>query len=107
MGWVDAMALIARVARAYEVSPEELLGPSRLPYLVEGRRVVMALLHEHGLGASAIGHLIGRDHSTVVHHLKMMKSALTWEEREMLTRLRRELAQSRQAAGAHGGGSSS
>jgi chromosomal replication initiation ATPase DnaA len=79
---------IARVAAAYGVSPAALTAPGRHPLLVEARRVTMQLLAERGLGASHIGRVVRRDHSTVLHHLALLRKRPTPEEQEMLADLR-------------------
>jgi chromosomal replication initiation ATPase DnaA len=79
---------LARVAEAYGVSPAALIAPGRNPLLVEARRVTMQLLAERGLGASHIGRVVRRDHSTVLHHLAVLRTSPTPEEQEMLADLR-------------------
>ncbi len=76
------------VAQAYGISSARLLAPGRDPLLVEARRVAMLLLAERGMGATHIGRLIRRDHSTVLHHLAVIRQRPTPEEREMLSDLR-------------------
>ena len=83
---------VALVAEAYEISLAELIAPGRDPLHVEARRVAMQLLAERGLGASSIGRVIGRDHSTVLHHLAVLRERPTPEEQEMLSDLRRTIA---------------
>jgi chromosomal replication initiation ATPase DnaA len=79
---------VALVADAYGVSLASLIAPGREPLLVEARRVAMQLLAERGLGASSIGRMVGRDHSTVLHHLALLRQSPTPEEQEMLADLR-------------------
>ena len=80
-----------QVAHAYGFSPGALTAPCRDPLRVEARRVAMQLLAEHGLGASHIGRIIRRDHSTVLHHLALLRDRSTPEEQAMLADLRRVL----------------
>ena len=61
--------LCARVAAAYCLEPEVLLGACRLPEVVEARWLLMALLYRRGHSAWAIARLLGKDHDTVVYGL--------------------------------------
>ncbi len=80
--------VITQVATAYGFSASALSAPCRDPLRVEARRVAMGLLAERGLGATHIGKLLGRDHSTVLHHLAVLRDRCTPEEQEMLADLR-------------------
>lgn len=64
-----AEAIIRRVARAFGVTPRELLSPSRLPATLLPRQVAMTLTRERlGLSLPKLGHVFGgRDHTTVLH----------------------------------------
>ncbi len=79
---------VARVARAYGISPATLTSPRRDPVLVEARRVAMGLLAERGLGPCWIGKVLCRDHSTVLHHLAVLQERSSPQEQEMLSDLR-------------------
>ncbi len=81
-------AVVTQVAQAYGFSPAALSAPCRDPLRVEARRVAMQLLAEQGVGATHIGQILGRDHSTVLHHLAVLRSRSTPEEQEMLADLR-------------------
>jgi len=78
---------VARVAHAYGVSPATLVSRRRDPLLVEGRRVAMGLLAERGLGPCWIGKVPHRDHSTVLHHMVVLREGRSAEEQEMLSDL--------------------
>lgn len=77
------------VADAYYVRPEEILCPGRQDFMVEARQVLIAVLERQGLSVAAIGRLVGRDHSTVLHHLSYLEAL---PEDEYLHDLIRELA---------------
>ncbi len=79
---------VARVAQAYGVSHTTLISRRRNPLLVEARRVAMSLLAERGLGPCWIGKVLARDHSTVLHHLAVLREGRSAEEQEMLSDLR-------------------
>ncbi len=80
--------IVARVAQAYGVSPATLVSRRRDPLLVEARRVAMGLLAERGLGPCWIGTVLAHDHSTVLHHLAVLREGRSAEEQEMLSDLR-------------------
>ncbi len=79
---------VARVAQAYGISPTTLTSRRRDPLLVEARRVAMGLLAERGLGPCWIGKVLHRDHSTVLHHLAVLREQRSAQEQEMLCDLR-------------------
>ena len=87
--------VVAHVAHAYGFSPAALSAPGRDRLRVEARRVAMQLLAERGLGSAHIGRIIGRDHSTVLHHLALLRAHCTPEEQEMLADLRSVVGESR------------
>ncbi len=74
---------VACAARAYDVSPATLLFRRHDPLLVEARRVAMGLLAEWGLGPCWIGKVLHRDHSTVLHHLAVLREGRSVEEQGM------------------------
>jgi len=86
-------AIIAAVADTFGVTTQYLTGPSRLPEMVDARKVAIRLLARRGLGPTAIGRLIGRDHSTVLHHQHIR---LSDEQRIVLGELARDLGLPRQ-----------
>jgi hypothetical protein len=62
-----ARKIIAEVAAAYELTPEDLTGPRRFKYLMEPRWLAMRRIREElGYSFPHIGRLFNRDHSTVV-----------------------------------------
>ncbi len=83
-----AQTIVMAVADAFGVTTHRLTGPGRLPEMVDARKVAIWLLARRGLGPTAIGRLIGRDHSTVLHHQCIR---LSDEQRIMLADLAREL----------------
>ncbi len=76
---------VAAVCTEYGVTLETLQGPSRDLDLVQPRRVLIFLLATDAhQSAAAIGRLMHRDHSTVLHHVEKMRRYKNWEEREMV-----------------------
>jgi chromosomal replication initiation ATPase DnaA len=49
------------------VTVEELGGTSRFPHVVRARNALVLYLHDKGWSSTAIGTLLGRDHSTIRH----------------------------------------
>lgn len=62
--------IVARVAKLHDLSPEDITGPSRQPRCCEARRKVMQELQAKGWSTTQIGHLLNRDHSSIVHGLR-------------------------------------
>ncbi len=87
----NPQAIIQRVARYFNTSPEALTGPSRAKPIAEARHIAMYLLREDAqLPLKAIGHLLGnRDHSTVIHGCRKASTYLnTAARRHQLTEIR-------------------
>lgn len=61
--------IISKVAEAYKIEAKEILeGKSRKENIAQCRQVVMYLLREEcKMSFPQIGHLLSRDHSTVMH----------------------------------------
>jgi hypothetical protein len=90
-----AEEIIAVVARTFAVSPGALTAPGRVPEMVDARKVAIRLLARLGLGPSAIGRLVGRDHTTVWHH---QHTRLSPEQRAVMSDLARTLGLPRLSA---------
>jgi chromosomal replication initiator protein len=88
---VGITRIVERVARAFDVSPKEILGPSRQRLVLTARQVAMTLVRElAGLSLPQIGAAFGRDHTTVLHAVR--KVADDAALRTTAARLKRELA---------------
>ena len=62
-----ARKIIAEVAAAYELKPEDLTGPRRFKYLMEPRWLAMRRIREElNYSFPQIGRLFNRDHSSVI-----------------------------------------
>ncbi len=60
--------LMARVARKYRVSADEVIGPTRWGYLIPARQEFFYLAHHAGYSYPVMGRFCGgRDHSTAWH----------------------------------------
>lgn len=63
---------IRQICRDYHVTPEEVLSRSRYAQVTEARQAVMyALTIELGLSSVRIGQILKRDHSTVLHGVRI------------------------------------
>lgn len=67
------------VAEKYGATFGEIIGTTRAKYVVNARRAIVMILHESGMSANAIGRLMHRDHTTILHAIKCAK-----QEREEL-----------------------
>jgi len=63
----DAWAIVDRVAGYYGFTRAQLLARRRTAPIALARQVAMHLLRQEGLTADRVGHLLRRDHSTVLH----------------------------------------
>lgn len=66
----EARKMAIKIARQYGLELEDIQGPRRTKLLVQARKDIIKALHKRGLSLSVIGWTIGRDHTTVLHHLK-------------------------------------
>lgn len=63
----ELLGLVKRIAKAHQVTPDELLGPSREQGASHARQALWSALHERGHWSfSRLGKVFGRDHSTVM-----------------------------------------
>lgn len=67
---VLAAPILAQVADAHGLTPDDLRGPSRVGPAVIARRHAMAALSAAGASTTAIGRALNRDHTTVSHGLR-------------------------------------
>ena len=67
--------LIAAVADAFDLTPADLTGPSRLRHITEARQAAAWVLRRASpLSLSQIGHLLGgRDHTTIGYSLTQIE----------------------------------
>jgi chromosomal replication initiator protein len=60
------------IAKEYDYTAEDIIGKNRSRKLVEIRRKCAVMLREKGYSTTEIGRIMNRDHSTIVHSLKIM-----------------------------------
>jgi chromosomal replication initiation ATPase DnaA len=68
------MLQIEAIAKAHCFTLEDILGPRKFKPLVAVRRKCIVVLREKGHTTTEIGRIMNRDHTTVVHALKMSKA---------------------------------
>jgi chromosomal replication initiator protein len=72
-GGVAPAAILTAVSRYYGVKLDELKGKARHKQIVVPRHIAMYLLCEDaGLSSPEVGRLLNRDHTTVLHGLKLV-----------------------------------
>ncbi|MBQ9458540.1 MAG: chromosomal replication initiator protein DnaA [Oscillospiraceae bacterium] len=70
-------AIIAEVARYYDLNEADIRGPSRARKHVNARNIAMYLIRQiTGLSTTEIGKIFERDHSTAVHSLDQVDARL-------------------------------
>lgn len=67
--------IIAGIAARHKTTVKAIRGNSREASLVRARREAIQLLRDDGLSLQRIGELLNRDHTTIVYHIRGMKSA--------------------------------
>lgn len=69
--WQPLRKLLAEVASKHQVHPSLLASPRRTKYLVVARReFIYRAIAETRNSLSVVGRFIGRDHTTILHHLR-------------------------------------
>lgn len=79
-------AVLAQVAAIFDITIEEIKGPSRYMRYVDARAVITYILRERGWLQHEVGGLLNRDHSTINNLEKRLANDFE------LRRLARELA---------------
>lgn len=88
---VSSRQLIDRVAKYYNLSAKDLLGTSRVKDIKNARQIAMYLMNEElGLSTVKIGNEFGKDHTTIMHGVKVVKDNLKkdFNLREQISELR-------------------
>jgi len=69
----DPNRIIEAVCAAWRVKEEQLLSKSRKARVARARQVAGYLLRQHtALSFPAIGRILGRDHSTIIHSCELI-----------------------------------
>lgn len=91
---VSSRQLIDKVAKYYNLSSKDLLGKSRTKDIKNARQVAMFLMNEElGLSTTKIGDELSKDHTTIMHGIKKVKTSLQsdFSLREQISELRSKL----------------
>lgn len=86
--------VIERVAKYYSLTTKDLLGTSRLKDIKNARQVAMYLLNEElGLSTVKIGQEFKKDHTTIMHGIKMVNKNLKsdFSFREQISELKAKI----------------
>ena len=88
---VSSKQLIDRVAKYYNLTSKDLLGTSRMKDIKNARQVAMYLMNEElGLSTVKIGNEFNKDHTTIMHGIKVVKENIQkdFSVREQISELR-------------------
>ena len=91
---VSVKQLIDKVAKYYNLTSKDLLGTSRIKNIKTARQISMYLMKEElGLSTVEIGRELSKDHTTIMHGIKVIKTNLKtdFNLREQITDLRQKI----------------
>ena len=91
---ISVKQLIDRVAKYYNLSAKDLLGTSRIKNIKTARQISMYLMKEElGMSTVEIGRELSKDHTTIMHGIKVVKNNLKtdFNLREQITDLRQKM----------------
>ena len=91
---ISPKKIIDKVAKYYNLKSEDLLGKSRVKSIKSARQVAMYLLSEElGLSTVKIGAEFNKDHTTIMHGIKIIKDGmkLDFNLREQIADLRSKI----------------
>ena len=91
---ISPKKIIDKVAKYYNLKSEDLLGKSRVKSIKSARQVAMYLLSEElGLSTVKIGAEFNKDHTTIMHGIKIIKDGmkLDFSLREQIADLRSKI----------------
>lgn len=70
--------IIAAIARAFNLTAQDVLGPTRLRYVVRARQTCAYVLWKRGNSYPQVGRWLGgRDHSTMIHSCRTFEKSAT------------------------------
>ena len=91
---ISPKQVIDKVAKYYDLSARDLLGTKRTKNIKNARQVAMYLMNEElGFSTVRIGNEFSKDHTTVMHGVKVIKNSLRndFRLREQMTELREKI----------------
>lgn len=65
------------IAEEFSILPEMLIGPRQSDYVSTARHVLSVTLYGMGLSCVAVGKIVGKDHSTVLHSIRVYHNLCT------------------------------
>lgn len=68
------LAEIDAIAELYGYTVEDILGKSKVGPLIKVRRMCVLRMRNKGYSTLAIGRIMNRDHSTIVHSLQKIRA---------------------------------
>jgi hypothetical protein len=87
-------ALLHALMDYYDVPERALTAPGRTPFMVEARAVAIHIMHQcWGMRVTQIADWLDRDHSTVMHHLRLYYYAPTPEFLDSLHQVKSRIVQ--------------
>lgn len=69
-------SVVLEVAEKTGVTPKQILGSSRKRNIVRARQLAMWGARQHGVSFPEIGRFFNRDHTTVIHGVKMVENLI-------------------------------
>lgn len=91
---VSSKQVIDKVAKFYDLTAKDLLGTSRIANIKTARQIAMYLMSEElGLSTVRIGNEFSKDHTTIMHGIKKIKTDLKLDFglREQVATLREKI----------------
>jgi chromosomal replication initiation ATPase DnaA len=70
------LAEMDAIAELYGYTVEDILGKSKVRPLMEVRRMCVLRMRNKGYSTLAIGRIMNRDHSTIVHSLQKIRAEM-------------------------------
>lgn len=74
--WRDMADMLRRVSLVTRVDAAEIKGRGRTPHVAEARHLFCEVACRGGHSTVAVGHFLGRDHSTVVHSRTFVRTLM-------------------------------
>lgn len=73
--------IVQRASQIFRVHPRDLTGPYKFGFILPGRYALYAALRNKGLSYSKVARLMERDHSTIVHGVRLANKRMAESER--------------------------
>lgn len=73
MSYIQAEKDFRLICKGLEFDRIEICGGSRKAHLVEKRKIIAKIMDSKGYGPSKIGHVMNKDHTTILYYLNKLK----------------------------------